>query len=104
MLLGESRRFRRFAGILLDRLGGARRELVDDAEHELRTERGQPRFERGRVFVRIDRRPLLREARTGVEAGRHLDHRVAGFGFAVQDRTLDGRRAAILGQAASRAG
>ena len=55
-------------------------------------------FERRRVFVRIDRRPLLREARTGVEAGRHLDHGVAGFGFAVQNRPLHGGGTAILRQ------
>ena len=59
---------------------------------------GQAVFELLGVFVGVDRRALLGEARAGVEAGRHLDDAVAGFGFAVEDCPLNGRGAAVLGQ------
>ena len=58
----------------------------------------QARFELAGVFVGVDRRALLAEARAGVEAGRHLDDAVAGFGFAAEDRPLHGGGAAVLGQ------
>ena len=45
VLLRQPRRFRRLAAILLDRLGRAGREFVDDAQHQLRAQRRQPRFE-----------------------------------------------------------
>ena len=41
---------------------------------------------------------ILREARAGVEAGRHLDDGVAGFGVAIENGPLDRGGAAILGQ------
>ena len=60
--------------------------------------RGEAGFELFGVFVGVDRRALLGEAGAGVEAGRHLDDAVAGFGFAVEDGPLDRGGAAILGQ------
>ena len=60
--------------------------------------RGQSRFELFGVFVGINRRALLGEQRARIEAGRHLNDAVAGFRFAAEDRPLDGRGAAILGQ------
>ena len=73
-------------------------EVVDHFEDEPGAHRGEAGFELCGVFVGVDGRALLSEKRAGVEAGRHVDDAVAGFGFAAEDGPLHGRGAAILGQ------
>ena len=55
-------------------------------------------FQFAGVFVGIDRSALLQQTGTGIEAGSHLNDRVARFGIAIEDCPLHGGRAAVFRQ------
>ena len=85
-------------GILRQGFHAAGFHGVEGPPHEPRPQFREPGFQLHGRFFGIDVARSLGDARAGIDAGSHVDDRHAGLPFAVVNRPIDRRRAAIFRQ------